>query len=216
MGVGDFFSRLGGRDEEERLSPPGPPTREEIEKSLDRVEELAAGAAVPSVVTARVDRVVRIVRETLPALQGGSDLGYNVMATATDYLPEAVGGYLRLPRRFADTRPVDRGRTSLMVLVDQLDLLAMTMDQVYDAIHRADATALVAHGRFLEEKFGHHGTGGGLDAAGVPAPRGPVIESDGPEGQEGAGPASPPPAPATPPPGPAAPAPTPLQPPDPV
>ncbi len=76
------------------------------------------------------------------------------MATATDYLPEAVGGYLRLPRQFADNRPVDRGKTSLMVLIDQLDLLAATMDKVFDAVCRDDADALVAHGRFLAEKFG--------------------------------------------------------------
>ena len=85
------------------------------------------------------------------------------MATATDYLPEAVGGYLRLPRQFADSRPVDRGKSSLMVLIDQLDLLAATMDKVFDAVCRADADALVAHGRFLAEKFGSASTGGALD-----------------------------------------------------
>ena len=42
-----------------------------------------------------------------------------------------------------------------MVLVDQLDLLAATMDKILDAVYRADADALVAHGRFLAEKFGH-------------------------------------------------------------
>jgi hypothetical protein len=57
------------------------------------------------------------------------------MATATDYLPEAIGGYLRLPREWADSRPVDRGKTPLMILVDQLDLLGRTMDRVFDAIN---------------------------------------------------------------------------------
>jgi hypothetical protein len=49
-----------------------------------------------------------------------------------------------------------------MVLIDQLDLLGATMDQVYDAVCRADAAALVAHGRFLAEKFGHAAGGGDL------------------------------------------------------
>ena len=84
------------------------------------------------------------------------------MATATDYLPEAIGGYLRLPRQFADSRPVDHGKTSLMILIDQLDLLGATMDKVFDAVCRADADALVAHGRFLAEKFGNASTGGAL------------------------------------------------------
>ena len=62
----------------------------------------------------------------LPSLGSGSPQAYSVMATATDYLPEAVGGYLRLPRQFADNRPVDNGKSSLMVLIDQLDLLGVT------------------------------------------------------------------------------------------
>ena len=78
-----------------------------------------------------------------------------MVQTATSYLPEAVGAYLRLPRSFADKRPVSDGKTSLMVLCDQLDLLANKMDEVLDAVCRADADALIAHGRFLQEKFGH-------------------------------------------------------------
>ena len=46
------------------------------------------------------------------------------------------------------------GKTSLTVLCDQLDLLASKMDDLFDAACRADADALVAHGRFLAEKFG--------------------------------------------------------------
>ena len=125
--------------------------------SLDRVEAMVAAGAVPAPVASRVRRVDKVVRDTiprLPSLGAGSPQAYSVMATATDYLPEAVGGYLRLPRQFADNRPVDKGKSSLMVLIDQLDLLAATMDKVFDAVCRADADALVAHGRFLAEKFG--------------------------------------------------------------
>ena len=35
-------------------------------------------------------------------------------------------------------------------------------DKVFDAVCRADAAALVAHGRFLAEKFGTASTGGAL------------------------------------------------------
>ncbi|MEZ5200553.1 MAG: hypothetical protein R2742_04265 [Micropruina glycogenica] len=45
------------------------------------------------------------------------------MATATDYLPEAIGAYLRLPRDWADSRPVENGKTPLLLLIDQLDPL---------------------------------------------------------------------------------------------
>ena len=66
-----------------------------------------------------------------------------------------------------------------MILVDQLDLLGRTMDRVFDAINRADAEALVIHGRFLQEKFGHASTGGELAlGAGTPLP--PMPSSPGP------------------------------------
>ena len=67
--------------------------------------------------------------------------------------PEAVAAYLRLPRDFADRRAVSGGKTSLTILCDQLDLLGSKMDDVFDAACRADADALIAHGRFLAEKF---------------------------------------------------------------
>jgi hypothetical protein len=86
----------------------------------------------------------------------GSMDAYSVMATASDYLPEAVGGYLRLPRDWADTRPVDGYKTSLMLLVEQLELLGSTMDKIFDAANRADAQALIAHGKFLQARFGTH------------------------------------------------------------
>jgi len=187
LALGDFFARLTGRKEEPEPAPVlGPPTNDDLLAALVRVEQLVAGGAVPAVVASRVARVVRVVRETIPRLGnlGGSVQAYSVMATATDYLPEAIGGYLRLPRQWADTRPVDRGKTSLMILIDQLDLLAATMDKVFDAVNRADAAALIAHGRFLQEKFGTGSTGGGLAL-------GPTASTPPPD--PGAGPLAPPP-----------------------
>jgi hypothetical protein len=161
---------------------PAVPTSADLLASLDRVESMITAGAVPAPVASRVRRVDQVVRDTiprLPSLGAGSLQAYSVMATATDYLPEAVGGYLRLPRQFADNRPVDRGKSSLMVLIDQLDLLAATMDKVFDAVCRADADALVAHGRFLSEKFGSASTGGALDVGSAPVP--PVPGSPAPQ-----------------------------------
>jgi len=166
MALSDLFARLTGRRREpERPVLAKVPTSDDLLAALDAVTAMVARGAVPAPVASRVSRVSRTVRDTIPRLSNlgaGSQQAYNVMATATDYLPEAIGGYLRLPRQFADNRPVDRGKTSLMILIDQLDLLAATMDKVFDAVCRADAAALVAHGRFLAEKFGHASTGGAL------------------------------------------------------
>ena len=166
MELSELFARMTGRRHEpERPDLPRVPTSDDLLAALDGVEALVGHGAVPAPVASRVARVSQTVRDTIPRLSNlgsGSVQAYNVMATATDYLPEAIGGYLRLPRQFADSRPVDHGKTSLMILIDQLDLLGATMDKVFDAVCRADANALVAHGRFLAEKFGNASTGGGL------------------------------------------------------
>ncbi|WP_374967980.1 hypothetical protein [Terrabacter sp. BE26] len=190
----------------------GPPTTEQLLGALDAIEQQARDGKVPGVVLSRLLRVTRVVRETLPRLANlglGSAQGYSVMATATDYLPVAIGNYLRLPRDWADTRPIAAGKSSVMLLVDQLDLLGSTMDKVYDAVNRADAEAIIVHGAFLEEKFGPASAGGvlglGPDPVRVaPPPPSPGNSDPGRVGGPGASDAgvrgtSPSPAPLTPP-----------------
>lgn len=157
-----FWDRVLGRDEpsvpNEDDDVAAAPTAADIVSSLDGVDRLVTDPAVPAVVRARALAVTRTVRKTLPRLDLlglGSYDSYSVVATATDYLPEAIGAYLRLPRDWADSRPVDGGKTSLLILIDQLDLLSTTMDAIYDAANTTDAAALISHGRFLQERFGH-------------------------------------------------------------
>ena len=158
-----FWDRLLGRDEtsaptEGADEVASAPTEADISAALAGVEALVKDPAVPAVVRARALRVTQAVRMTIPrlALLGlGSYDAYSVVATATDYLPEAIGAYLRLPRDWADSRPVEGGKTSLLLLIDQLDLLAATMDAIFDAANATDAAALISHGRFLQARFGH-------------------------------------------------------------
>lgn len=168
-----FWDWLTGRPEAELGPAPEPataPNEVDIAASLAAVEGLLASSDVPAVVKSRALKVTRTVRAALPRLATlglGSYDAYSVVATATDYLPEAINGYLRLPRDWADSRPVENGKTPLLLLVDQLDLLGATMDKIYDAANRTDAAALITHGRFLQEKFGHGPVAVTLDA---PAP----------------------------------------------
>jgi hypothetical protein len=145
-------------------------TPEPLEEQPDYEERLSAievsmTGKVPAVVEARVARVIRTLRDTLPRLDQlavGSHMAHVAVQTATSYLPEALAAYMRLPRSFADKRTVSGGKTPLMVLCDQLDLLGAEMDKVFTAVCQADADALIAHGRFLAEKFG---AGSSLDLA---------------------------------------------------
>jgi hypothetical protein len=179
----DLLGALTGRraaDETPQVELPPVPTSADLLGRIDEIErdvsQQVTQGRVPELVASRVRRICATARDVVPALDrlgAGSRDAHSVMATVTSYLPEALGGYLRLPRTYADRRPVDGAKTSLMVLVDQLDLLAATMDKILDAVYRADADALVAHGRFLAEKFGHSSldqlgsTGGGPTPGGI-------------------------------------------------
>jgi hypothetical protein len=159
MGFWDWLAK--GDDQADALASDDvakAPTGADIGTALDNVEALVADPAVPTVVRARALRITTTVRDTLPRLNLlglGSYDAYSVVATATEYLPEAIGSYLRLPRDWADSRPVEGGKTALLLLIDQLDLLSATMDSIYNAANTTDAAALITHGRFLQAKFGH-------------------------------------------------------------
>lgn len=192
VGIRSWFG-LGRPEAPEEPARPGPPTTEQLLAALDSIEATARAGHVPGVVLSRLQRVTRIVRETLPRLATlgiGSAQGYSVMATVTDYLPVAIGNYLRLPRHWADTRPIADGKSSVMLLVDQLDLLGSTMDKVYDAVCRADAQAIIVHGAFLEQKFGQSSEGGALGLGG-PDPT-PDSSSRPPNARHPLGPLAPP------------------------
>ncbi len=166
MGLRDWWRRQVGDDRPAGTGVPAPPGEPEILGSLQQVAAMLDDGAVSGLVRSRVRRIDRLIRQILPRLPSlgfGSQDAYAVVATATSYLPESLGAYLRLPREWADSRPIDNGRTALMVLIDQLELLGATMEKMLDAAVRADATALIAHGRFLEAKFGADSSGGALD-----------------------------------------------------
>jgi hypothetical protein len=77
-----------------------------------------------------------------------------VERTALDYLPTALERYLNLPRGYANRVPVANGRTARQVLLDQLALLEAKLGEVLDAVAKGDTDHLLAHGRFLEDRFG--------------------------------------------------------------
>src|SRR3712207_1978860 len=115
MGLKDWFARITGRSAA-AVPPPvvtvAAPTEADILAALDRVQAMIGGGVVPAAVESRVRRVSATVRDAMPPpdnLGLGSPQACSVMATATDYLPGAIGGDTRLPRRWADSRPIEDG-----------------------------------------------------------------------------------------------------------
>jgi hypothetical protein len=147
------------------LLAPGPPKvalagtsfdPDSIRRSLERTLAIAKGK-LPAPQQAKVQSIADTIVGILPHYAdfppGSPDL-FVVGRTATDYLPSALQAYLNLPRAYATLHKMPNGKTADDVLGDQLTLLGTKMDEVADAIHKKDSDALLANGRFLEEKFG--------------------------------------------------------------
>ncbi|NOQ34854.1 MAG: hypothetical protein GQ569_03060, partial [Methylococcaceae bacterium] len=88
--------------------------------------------------------------------QGQYDL-HIVKQTITDYLPEMLTTYLELPPAFARMHKTRNGKTSQQILIEQLNILDKQMAQIVVDINSKDAEALIAHGRFLKDKFANSG-----------------------------------------------------------
>ena len=144
---------------------PGPPKvalsgtsfdPDSIRRSLQRQLNIANGKLAPPL-AAKLQNIADTIMGILPHYAdfppGSPDL-FVVGRTATDYLPSALQAYLNLPRAYATLHKMPNGKTADQVLDDQLTLLASKMDEVADAVHAKDSDALLANGRFLEEKFG--------------------------------------------------------------
>jgi hypothetical protein len=106
-------------------------------------------------VRAKVGRLVKKIEEIEPKLaQLGSSTHHTVFATGTQYLPDAVNAFLRLPVDARSTETVDGQKTAKDLLCEQLDIMNAELDRVLTESRKIDATELVVHGRFLEEKYG--------------------------------------------------------------
>ena len=136
---------------------------ERVQKSLADQIGVAAGR-VPPEIHARMQRIELTIRtEILPRLDclplGAPEL-YLIERTVSDYLPTAVEAYLRLPRGYVSSQPGSQGRAALDVVVEELDFLDAEMRQVAEVVHRTDMDQLLAHKRFLADRFRRDATGG--------------------------------------------------------
>jgi hypothetical protein len=134
---------------------------------------------VPADIEAKVQKITASIQSVLPKagrLSGGSQHLFVLQRTATDYLPTTVHSYLDLPREYAETHVIDQGKTAHQLVSEQLDVLSAQMNEVVDAANRGDVDALLAQGRFLDEKFGNQA----LSIEGPPetaAPPQPTVQS---------------------------------------
>lgn len=143
----------------------------EIKAGMDRLLRQVRGK-VAADIYARVASIRDSILLTIPAdgsgMDGADPSVHLIRQTALDYLPAALESYLALPASYADRQIVAGGSTPHAVLLQQLDLMDRKMREVADDIIRNDSEKLVAHGRFLAERFGTSSLD--LDAVAAAAP----------------------------------------------
>lgn len=71
----------------------------------------------------------------------------------TDYAPEAVQAYLKLPPSLANVTPLQDGKTGQALLNEQLDLLLGEVQNIMQGAAQSSSQHLLAHQRFLKERF---------------------------------------------------------------
>ena len=145
------------------VAAPPPPTADDIRRELADLLGSMVGTVSPDVL-ARYESVHRRMLAMLPRmgqLEGTSQDLYILHRTASDYLPTAVQSYLSLARAGTTEQPLPDGRTPRQALLEQFDLIDSRLADIGDALDRNDLDRLLAHGRFLETRFGS--PGGGLE-----------------------------------------------------
>lgn len=131
-------------------------TADEIRDALEDLVR-AIRRHVSADVLTRVESIKNSIISMLPYIVDLSSSDFNIYTirrTALEYLPETLENYLKLPRAFVALHPVKDGKTAEQLLLEQLDLLDRQMIEIADDFYRQDTQALIAHGRFLESKFG--------------------------------------------------------------
>jgi hypothetical protein len=101
-----------------------------------------------------IQQTLQAILPKITRLGPGSRDAFIVQKSITDYLPSTLQAYLNLPRAYATLHRMSDGRTAAQVVLDQLTLLDGKLEEVAEAVNKNDTDALLANGRFLEDRFG--------------------------------------------------------------
>jgi septum formation topological specificity factor MinE len=126
------------------------------EEMVRRLDTLIAGARphLSEELQPHLESLRASIVEVLPKLAGSDHPElFTVKETVLRYLPETIANYLELPPMFRNTRVLKDGKTARALLAEQLALLDESMRDVDANDAASDAQALVANGKFLEQRF---------------------------------------------------------------
>ncbi|WP_427005165.1 hypothetical protein [Pseudarthrobacter sp. H2] len=132
------------------------PVQDELAATSAALEELRAmalgrGAELPTLVLSQVLQLVDVLRALIRYIgQSGASTEQRVLLNAviTDYLPAPLRAYSMLA---AGSRSEDSADTA--VLLEQLDTLYSTVQNLDNQVRTGAITELAVHGQFLRDKF---------------------------------------------------------------
>lgn len=132
------------------------PAADELTTTGDALEELRGtvltnGAKLPPLVGSQVLQLTDILRALIGYIsRSGASTEQRVLleAVITDYLPSPLHAYLTL----AAASRTDES-TDTTVLLEQLDTLYSTVQNLDNQVRTGATTELAVHGQFLRDKF---------------------------------------------------------------
>lgn len=137
-------------------SPVADPVADELAVTGAALEELRRtalgnGAQLPTVVVSQLLQLADILRALIGYIgRSGASTEQRVLLNAviTDYLPSPLRAYLMLA---AGSRLDESADTT--VLLEQLDMLYATVQNLDSQVRTGAITELAVHGQFLRDKF---------------------------------------------------------------
>jgi hypothetical protein len=122
-----------------------------LKRLADRSQKMLPPATANDVV--EICGMLETAIPTISAKNYPDQLAHDVRTTATEYLPQTIDAYLRMPPAYRNIKKVQDGKTAAQVFGDQVALLKAHLQEVCNDLAANDASALHANGRFLREKF---------------------------------------------------------------
>lgn len=96
---------------------------------------------------------IETVSERLGREEGHGEARKALRRIGEDYLPSLTETFLSIDPEFARTREIRKGRTAAAIFIGRVELLEQQVSRVKDELSTSDAGELLAHARFLDEKF---------------------------------------------------------------
>lgn len=158
--VGKFLGSLFGNSavsqsvaEQQPVADPGQDELAATSAALEELRRMALrhGAELPTAVLSQLLQLADVLRALIRYIgKSGASTEQRVLldAVITDYLPSPLRAYSMMP---ADSRRDDSADT--VVLLEQLDTLYSTVQNLDNQVRTGAITELAVHGRFLRDKF---------------------------------------------------------------